>query len=185
MNSSERNVPASLRGQVDEIKRRLSEKQVKSEEYKKSVKDYLSKVSDGYVTSINVIIDVSSLLAAYKKLLDDLLKVVGEANFASEGLGDLSEETTRKLAQLDNFFKEQFQKLTQLVKETTSDGETRNAYMKNLTNIQQLYSESLEKGKLLGQKGGKKLVKIVPKKRVTVRAPKSKQSRKDFERTYA
>lgn len=126
---------SDLESQLADLRKKLKEKQQKASEYaakNKSMLELSKLLSDGYVSSINIIIDISGLLTSYKEVVTDLVATLESLNITDNGLIELQTETKAKLADLDVKFTEGLKKLTDVIQ----NSKDKESYSKNLKNLE-------------------------------------------------
>jgi len=152
----------SLRRDIDLLKEKLTERRAKHDVFKRKIDNltrYTTAMSEGYVSSLNVIIDISSILEAYKTLMEELIKIVKETDLSVESLGDLSLLTKEKLAEVQKFFYERHDKLKALVAETAPD-KIKSESLRNLEQIKDRFTVAAKVGQELGSQNGGQIAKL-------------------------
>lgn len=119
---------SGLRTKVEDVRRRIKQNQ---ERYDELVR-YAKVMSDGYVTSISVMIDMTALLTAFKELLEDLSRI----GMSGEGFTTLQKETIQKLNDLSTIFNSQYSKIEGFL--STEDPE----YLTKLSKIKEAFDRA-------------------------------------------
>jgi transposase-like protein len=149
--------------QVDNLKeawKQSTERQIEhANKYNELVK-YAETVSESYIHSVNVIIDVTSLLNAYNDLLTEMSTGLNKLNEAlttklnAQDIERLRTDTLSRIDNINNVFSTDFQK----IKERISKVDGQNPALKELDVVQQRASAINTAGlrRTLEQRGGRK-----------------------------
>lgn len=132
---------AAITSQVDSLKeawKESTERQIEHANKFNELVKYAETVSESYIHSVNVILDVTKLLNAYNDLLllisADLAKLnsVFSESLKADDIARLRNETLKKIDEINNSFNEDFLKIKERISKV--DGE--NPALKELNTIQ-------------------------------------------------
>jgi len=121
----------SVRSQLDEKKKKIAEQAAKN----KAIMNLSSTLTNGYASSINIIIDISHLLQSYKDLIDELMTTLSALELSDEAVETLQTTTQKKLAELEARFKNEMKNLEKVM----SNSEKSSEFLNNLENIKQSF----------------------------------------------
>lgn len=141
--------------------KKASEKSIAQiSQYSELVK-FTNALSDSYVHTIKVVIDVSSLLNSYNALLGDMLtglkdlEVSMNTGVSSSDVEQLRNQTLKQIDDINNIFKDDFNKISKAVYNASNDAELRQHVTDTKTSIEKLNTSPI-KNLLNKQNGGKR-----------------------------
>lgn len=140
----------ALTNQLNDLKAKVKDKQTKLQEYStknKAMFDLSKKLTEGYVSSISIIIDLSTLLAAYKDIVDDVSHMLDSINVSDTSLDNLKTETNTKLAQIKDKFATEHARLATMLKNSKNE-----TFLQNLDNIKRMIDNPVSGGRVSIQK---------------------------------
>ena len=104
-----------------------------------TMKSYAEQVSDGYVASLHVIIDMSKYFETYRKELEDITQLINEDSVMQQ-LNGLDASIVKKMNQLNEFFKGQVEQL-KIASKSIVDSEHKKQLLENLENVKGLVQQ--------------------------------------------
>lgn len=167
----------NVKAQIAKLKQQFQDNQSIVKKHAMKYNELLSfanVMSEGYIASMQVIIDVSGLLASYKDLLGEISRGMADFdNLFKNGINQndiekLKHLTDTNLKQINDVFAVEYDKLYNLISSTSG---TNSTYLTDLEKVKgavsQVGTKSATLGQALAQGGGKKRRssrKNVPKK---------------------
>jgi hypothetical protein len=164
----------SIVKQVDSLKeawKQSTERQIEHANKFNELVKYAETVSESYIHSVNVILDVTSLLNAYNDLLNEISSGLAKLNdtlttkLNANDIERLRTETLSRIDNINNVFSTDFQR----IKERISKVDGKNPALLELDTVKE-YSRSIDTENLRRtlQRGGTKPTPLNPGIRVKV-----------------
>jgi chromosome segregation ATPase len=158
----------SLKTKIDQVRAKVAEHKSKDAAYKQkleSLKGYTTSISNSYVTSLDILLDVSSILSTYNTLVDSLLKEVQDLSPAEDlQLADIQSTANVTIARVTKFLADEKQQLVGRVAGISSDTEKLKHIEENINKVQAFNQSATSQAASLGTKVGGSLVKTIRSK---------------------
>lgn len=137
----------SIALKIDNIKKQFRENQTNIETHSQKYKDlikFTNVLSEGYVSSIKLIVDISSLLESYKELLNEISTGLSKVDdtfkngLNTTDIRNLKNITEDNIIKLKSTFNAEYDKLATLVKTSTNNQN----YIQNLDKVKDLVNNT-------------------------------------------